>query len=51
MSTSINGWPLPYTISNSLDHSQNELKGQEALETMVNGSKGIFRLGRQGVKW
>jgi len=48
----INQWvatSVYHLISNCLDHSQNELKGQEALETMVNGSKGIFRLGSQGV--
>jgi len=27
------GWSLPYALSNSLGHSQNEAKGQEELET------------------
>jgi len=37
-------------LTTCLGHSQNETKGQEVLETRVNGSRGTFRLGHRGVK-
>ena len=42
-------WSPPYAFSHGLDHRQ-KVKGQELLETRVNGSRGIFQLGHQGVK-
>ena len=46
----LKGWSLPYTFIHGLGHNQNDVKGQEALETRVHRLRHTLQLGHQGVK-